>query len=485
MATSKKPKNSPRKVKVHNVGNRLALAAFVLFFAAIGGYFVLLSRAATPLAWAPPTLTNPVTWTPTASSRKLVAGVNQDVRIVMPSVPVDWANGIEINGGRNIVLIGGAFNFSKDYATTGNDEGVSNRMIYIKGNSAQTQARTVHIEGVRGTGNYIFEGINIDSQSEPALTVQIQNFRIDHLKWVVGNPTHYGGDALQPWNGPTTLRLDRFTVAEADYQSIFLQSDKFGTSPKGLRDFRNVNLRGGTEHTYLLTGDTNFTKSTNNVYVKASSKQPASKPYVGSAWAAYVKTTDPPGGDFVTINDAGMGYKSPGYANGAVANQPPSTPTPPPTTPTTPSVPTPPTTPTVPTTPTSPTPIVTPPSSDGTVSGTVTVQVPQTSTSTVKTELFVDGSLKKTVTDGDVTSFDTAGLENGNHTVTVRATDVNGVITESSTEIEVSNSLWQQFIAQATSSKGKVIIGSLTAASLIAALFIFNLPPVRWLKRSV
>jgi hypothetical protein len=277
----------------------------------------------TALSWAPPALSNPMIWTPTANSRKLVAPINQDVRIVMPSTPIDWANGIEINGGRNITLIGGAFNYSQDYATSSTDEGVSNRMIYIKGNNTQTSARTVHIEGVHGIGENIFEGINVDSQSEPGLTVQIQNLRIDHIRWLHGgvgvcpsSATHCGGDALQPWNGPTTLRLDHFTVAQADYQGIFLQSDKFGSSPLGPLEFRNVNIRGmgsatdkGT--TYLIAGDPNNVKTISNLWITPSPYQGTKPFYETTIWKPYVTVGDP--GDFVKASTVGVGYLSPGY----------------------------------------------------------------------------------------------------------------------------------------------------------------------------
>lgn len=322
--------------------SKLAVIGGVVLIAIVSAVVYLTSRAATvtppkTLSWAPPALVNPIVWTPTASNRLLKAGVDQDVRIVMPSTPIDWNGGIEISGGRNVVLIGGAFNFSKDYAfqpPINRDEGISNRMIFITGNSAQTKPRTVHIEGVRGYGENIYEGINIDSKSEPGLTVQLQNIRIDHIKWVKfgGTGSHYGGDALQPWNGPTNLRVDRFTVARADYQAFFLQSGSNGTSPKGPRDFRYVNFRGvGTNndgHTYLLTGDSTYTKSVKEFWIQPSSAQ-GSKPYIADYWKPLVTIGDP--GDFVPATAAGIGYVSPGYGNAPAATPTPAPGTPVPT----------------------------------------------------------------------------------------------------------------------------------------------------------
>ena len=267
----------------------------------------------TKLRYAPPALTNPVSVTLSASNRKPALSLTQDYIIKMPAGPVDWAGGVEINGGRNIVIIGGTCAFSKDYATSSQDEGVANRCLYIKGNAAQTAKRTIHIEGVRASGDFIYEFLNIDSQSEPGLTVQLESIRVDWLKSFLPGPTappHYGGDAVQDWNGPTNIYVDRFTLARSDYQGFFGQGDKYGTSPHGVRQYNNMNLVGGPKHTYLLTGNTTFDFTATNVWVKPGAGNTWSNT-VGSGWSSVAKQGNP--GDFVTADDAGVGYVSPGY----------------------------------------------------------------------------------------------------------------------------------------------------------------------------
>jgi hypothetical protein len=265
------------------------------------------------LKYAPPVLINPVTVTLSAANRKPSLSLTQDYILKMPATSIDWAGGIEINGGRNIVIIGGTCAFSKDYATSAQDEGVSNRCVYIKGNSAQTAKRTIHIEGVRASGDFLYEFLNIDSQSEQGLSVQLENVRVDWLKSFLPGPTappHYGGDAVQDWNGPTNIYVDHFTLARSDYQGFFGQGDKYGTSPKGVRQYSNINLVGGPKHTYLLTGNTSYGFTATNVWVKPGAGNTWSNT-VGSGWSSVAKQGNP--GDFVTANDAGAGYVSPGY----------------------------------------------------------------------------------------------------------------------------------------------------------------------------
>ncbi len=462
MPATKKPKQSPKKAKVHKVGNRLVLAAFILFFAAIGSYFVFLSQAASPqLTWAPPTLSSPITVTLSNSNKNAKLDPTKDY-IVKLSGKITGTGSVNISGGRNVVLIGGEINHTETGGPA-NNPGKDQLGLTLK-----NWTGTMHVEGLYISGTTLGEGIDVDTRS-PGAILQLQNIRVDTVK---GTQATNHADIVQNWGGPTVYRIDRLT-GSTSYQGFMVQPIQFDSAMLTKEmDFRNINVTGANTG-YKFFRASGVEKITfTNVYFQPSSPNPKvgypeSDPVFKQIKIGLAPT------DFVPAGVAGAGYVSPGYGTSQTST----------TTPTTPTNPTVPTTPTTPIVPLSP--IVTPPNTDGTVSGTVTVQVQQTPSSTVKTEIFVDGALKQVVTNGDVTSLNTANLENGNHTVTVRSTDVNGAITESSSEIEVSNSLWRQIISQATSSTGKVIIGSLGAAMLIAALFIFNVPPVSLLKRRV
>jgi hypothetical protein len=59
-----------------------------------------------------------------------------------------------------------------------------------------------------------------------------------------GLGNHYGGDALQTWNGPHQLRIDGFTARNLRYQGMFLQPFSYGSGALGRWDLRNIQLEG-------------------------------------------------------------------------------------------------------------------------------------------------------------------------------------------------------------------------------------------------
>lgn len=271
------------------------------------------------LRYAPPVLVNPTTITLSNTSRKATLDINKDYIIKLSGV-IDVASGIEINGGRNVVLIGGTIRFSKDYSGgVVTNLGKANRAIYIKGNSAQTQPRTVHIEGVHIAGDFTWEGINIDSQSEPGMRVQIQNVRVDRINVYLPGTTgsHEGGDFIQCWNGPTELFLDRLTGADLRYQGFFIQSNAFGTGVEKTYRISNVNLVGRQPSSaYLLwhSSPTSIPIVVENVWVDSTDAWPDGCiwPKDGNkTWGALKGV--PPTGDFVPASSVGANYISPGY----------------------------------------------------------------------------------------------------------------------------------------------------------------------------
>jgi chitodextrinase len=103
---------------------------------------------------------------------------------------------ISINGGRNVVIIGGSINFT---ATNNLDD--ESALIINDGNSNGI----VHIEGVNIKS---VNGITIRTQR----TVQIENVRIEVRAWHDDYSTGIHPDLVQVWDrGPSKIRQHRFT----------------------------------------------------------------------------------------------------------------------------------------------------------------------------------------------------------------------------------------------------------------------------------
>ncbi|MFC3686888.1 hypothetical protein ACFQL5_02330 [Aquipuribacter hungaricus] len=217
------------------------------------------ARTSLPLpraSWTAPVLTDPYVWRPSATDRVLKNVGDRDVLVVWPETPLDVNGGFQINGGGDIVSIGGVIQPSRRYFEPMTPAPNNNRCLYIGGSTEQKAPRTIHIEGLHCAGPNVWEGINIDSKGERgSLTVQMRDVRIDRvnvdLPGGVGN--HYGGDALQTWNGPHRLLLDGFTAKDLHYQGLFLQPYAFGSGALGQWELRNVQLQAaGTGSAYLL-----------------------------------------------------------------------------------------------------------------------------------------------------------------------------------------------------------------------------------------
>jgi hypothetical protein len=159
------------------------------------------------LTWAPPKLMNPITETVTPDHRNLKLDPNRDYVVVLPRTPVTLPGGVEISGGHNVVMIGGVV----QVPSMGETSDVKKRRgFYLKG-----QTGTIHIEGVRMTGD-LSDGFNLDERE--GATVQIQNVQVD---LVHGSHDGHHADVLQTWAGPRILRVDGLRAA-TEYQGFFL-----------------------------------------------------------------------------------------------------------------------------------------------------------------------------------------------------------------------------------------------------------------------
>jgi len=245
-----------------------------------------------------------------AANRKPTLDNTKDYIIQIPDV-VTWKDGIDLNGGRNIVIIGAEFNFAQNYATdTGGsitDEGNTNRGLYIHGG---TSARVVHLEGLLFAGTNLYECMNVNSSNT---VVQVQNSRCDHLKAHLPTgkaPPHHGGDFLQVFIGPTNVvsRFDRITVY-TDYQCYLDQ----GTNSN--IDIRNSNVTALTSGGALLIGQYGTygtrQRAATNAYFDVGPRSWTS--VIESPWNTLPGVIQGSHADFVPVGVAGRNYTSPGY----------------------------------------------------------------------------------------------------------------------------------------------------------------------------
>lgn len=296
------------------------------------------------LKWAPPQLINPQTIV-------LQSGMDPDYIWLPPNrdavikVPPGGIHGaVEIDGGHNIVMIGGSITVPSSANQTDNGADDTDQGIYIRQSTG-----TVHIEGVAITGdtNTQFDGIDINA---PGATVQLENIRVTNV-W--GSDTTEHADVVQTWGGVGALRIDRLS-ADGDYQGLTIDPD---LGPVGPVDVEDVDLTydpipaalapitvGGGYMIWLTKGvgtcSAPSRTSFSNVYVYDKSQRvPASNtvwpPSKGSGlpcagqlsgtvatWnnlpvTGHVTLTAPPGGPFVPAGVAGNTYRSPGYAPGS------------------------------------------------------------------------------------------------------------------------------------------------------------------------
>lgn len=264
------------------------------------------------LSWAPPALTNPTTIQITSPTRDLILDQGKDYILKMPSTPVKPGSdgGLWTQGGRNIVIIGGEFDFTGVVNTSSSeDEG---RVFTFNGATG-----VVHVEGIWAHGDGLIEGIQWYSDGA---TLQVQNCRFDHLHV---EAAQYHSDVIA-FDRPGTLRVDRFT-ASSELQGI---SQFFNTSTLDLRNTNLLGLTGAQDGSPVLSWLTANVKLT-NYWVQPRPGEPvayalrpnggkvaavSSISWPGSSIDGSVQIGTPPGGDFCPLGVAGTKYVSPGYA---------------------------------------------------------------------------------------------------------------------------------------------------------------------------
>ncbi|MGY5882430.1 hypothetical protein [Modestobacter lacusdianchii] len=259
------------------------------------------TSAATPrgrLTWAPPRLDAPITVHVSDKNNNLQLRDDRDYVIDMPDASLRAANGLTISGGNDVVLIGGEIQASLRNGTA--------RGLYLK-----NQTGTIHVEGLRLSGDRATEGINLDQRK--GATVQLQNIAVGTVR---GSYSGNHADVLQTWGGPEVLRIDRLD-GSTTYQGFFLDPTKFHDDTPKHFDFRNIVLRDvGRTSAYLMWQSGDFPITTQNVTVVRNP---------GKAFPKYVLRSrvgswqDVANGSSATpsplLGKPGLGYTTPGYAS--------------------------------------------------------------------------------------------------------------------------------------------------------------------------
>ncbi len=243
----------------------------------------------------------------------------------------DKLGGVTLEGGHNIVMIGGMITVPTG-APPGHFYDRYRTGLYVKDATG-----TVQVEGVLfdGTPEAEWDAIDIDA---PLATVQIENVRAESLR---GRFHAFHADVVQPWGGVRALRIDRLT-ATSNYQGLTIPIDK---GPIGSAQISHVDLRGqsaghqlGGHLLWLTTGSETcraYPVELADVYVKPR----AGLTLRESVWPQYrrprscgaqsrrgyvfwpslpeihgrVLYGSPPGGSYVPPEVAGLSYVSPGY----------------------------------------------------------------------------------------------------------------------------------------------------------------------------
>jgi len=319
-----------------------------------------LDGAGTPLRWAPPALTNPITvQLPVTGDVTLNLDNSRDYIITYPDVR--RVGETHLIGGHNIVIMGGA-------STIAPHTGIYARNLELSDKSGVQDGRIIHIEGldIDASGGGEADGIGI---ATPSAIVQIENVRITGL---LGHLSSTHADVIQTWGGVKELRLYDVTGA-SHYNDLYLRRENspllapigpvvldhvnmFGyanpsswdisqtiralsigtqpedtdcnaknqcgpanpdsstncelTSPVALSDFYGVAPAGPGQR---FMWPTDYMQSAGCASTLSADGQGAYWPTLTGLVSGVMQLGPPPGGDFVPAGSVGVGYQSPGY----------------------------------------------------------------------------------------------------------------------------------------------------------------------------
>jgi hypothetical protein len=281
------------------------------------------------LTWAPPVLTNPVTYRVSGTPTAITATPGQD-SIVQLVGPVNRR--LDLQGGRHWVIVGGEINIDRPW-----EKSADRNAIHVNDATG-----VVHIEGVFMHGAYINDGIKTCA---PDAIFQIENDRIADLQ---GTQAGYHADVIQPYCGFKELRVDGLT-GYSQFQGVMFKADRGSWRTTILK---RVNLVGiAPQDGYPINVVTGCCNDDGNSYVTgpislsdvyispdashhdgtlsgnicpAASFNFGTDPATGREYAEHKTSVSPQisgriwkgrptGGDYVPAGVAGLGYVAPPY----------------------------------------------------------------------------------------------------------------------------------------------------------------------------
>ena len=293
------------------------------------------------LRWAPPRLNDPRTVMVASGQDPYILNLptTNDYVVELPRGGVHGT--VEINGGHNVVLIGGEVTVPRSANQHDNGADNTDTAIYVRGSTG-----TVHIEGVviRAQPATQFDGIDVNA---PLASVQVENVRMED---VYGSRSSEHADVIQTWGGAKALRVDRLS-ANGDYQGLTIapalgrvastELEKVDLKAEAPPPALAEATRGGGIMLWLTSGtgsceaspvtlqevyianETSRLASADTVWPSPASRLPCGPVLAHNAvsWPALpvngsVALEAPPGGPFVPQGVAGSSYVSPGYASG-------------------------------------------------------------------------------------------------------------------------------------------------------------------------
>ena len=141
--------------------------------------------------------------------QRIVLDDAHDFRLVLPEQPL--THRLDIVGGRNVSIIGGAFHLK------GYDDLDTNRAALAFWNGEHSGIRTIHIEGIHFDMSEARDRDALAFNDEYAI-FQVQNVRFENI-----NGDHLGlhPDAIENWGGAKEIRIYKATVI-TDHQGFLL-----------------------------------------------------------------------------------------------------------------------------------------------------------------------------------------------------------------------------------------------------------------------
>jgi hypothetical protein len=282
-----------------------------------------------PLSWAPPALSNPVTINVSNANRRLFLDNSRDYRL---NVVERLNRELWIEGGRNVVVIGGHITIDQ---LGGASSYQDNTALKIR---AGDPSGTVHVEGFLIDGPYVNDAIAVATPRN----VQVQNVRIER---VYDNIKGGHSDCLQVQQGVGHLRMDRLTcttgragiflgdhngpIRSADLRRVNIYSadgrqllwQQTGTYPVSLSDFWLAMAPGFSA--WSTFGFWVYPQEDGRVWDGTYDPNRRAQVSADGSYLTFVGSNNtisgrvnrgvPSGGDFVTRASVGSGYVSPGY----------------------------------------------------------------------------------------------------------------------------------------------------------------------------